>query len=106
MSAYLYDMGGEPIAFRRTWNDPYLFDLDGDWIGHFAWGDNDVADTGGRYLGSVVNDRLVRRNDWYERPCRFVAPAPEPAACTGQPTSPLAFPNRFAYEDVQIDPLT
>ena len=29
MSIYLFDMGGEPVAFRRTWTDPYVFDLDG-----------------------------------------------------------------------------
>ena len=76
MSVYLFDMGGGAIAFRRAWNDPYLFDLDGHWIGHCAWGDNDVVDPGGRYLGSVVSDRLVRRNDWDERPCRTTVADP------------------------------
>ena len=27
MSVYLFDMEGDPIAFRQTWTDPYLFDL-------------------------------------------------------------------------------
>lgn len=105
MSVYLFDMGGGAIAFRRTWSDPYLFDLDGHWIGHCAWGDNDVTDPGGHYLGSVVHDRLVRRNDWYERPCRIAAVDPGPVACTGAPSAPLAFPNSFAYEDVRLSDL-
>jgi hypothetical protein len=105
MSTYLYDMGGEPVAFRRTWNDPFVFDLDGCWIGHCAWGDNDVIDRDGRYLGSVVNDRLVRRNDWYERPCRIHADDPGQTVPTGRPGVPMAFPNRFAYEDVLVNHL-
>lgn len=105
MSVYLFDLDGGAIAFRRTWSDPYLFDLDGHWIGHCAWADNDVIDPGGHYLGSVVNDRLVRRNDWYERPCRTTASDPGRVSCTGAPRAPLAFPNRFAYEDVRINHL-
>lgn len=103
MSVYLFDMGGGAIAFRRTWSDPYLFDLDGQWIGHCAWGDNDVVDPAGRYLGSVVSDRLVRRNDWDGRPCHTAAVDPGPVERTGRPAEPLAFPNRFAYEDVPIN---
>lgn len=106
MSVYVYDMAGSAIAFRRAWNDPYLFDLDGYWIGHCAWGDNDVVDLGGHYLGSLVNDRLVRRNDWCERACHTVASNPGPVTRTSDPPAPLAFPNRFAYEDVRVSYLT
>ncbi|MGA8850745.1 MAG: 4-fold beta flower protein [Aeromicrobium sp.] len=103
MSVYLFDMEGGAIAFRRTWSDPYVFDLDGHWIGHCAWDDNDVFDLSGRYLGSVVSDRLVRRNDWDGRPSRTTADDPGPVTRSGTPGTPLSFPNCFAYEDVSIN---
>lgn len=103
MSVYLFDMGGGAIAFRRSWSDPFVFDLHGHWIGHCAWGDNDVVDPTGHYLGSVVSDRLVRRNDWDGRQCCPTAVHPGRVTCTGTPGTPLAFPNRFAYQDVLIN---
>lgn len=102
MSVYLFDMGGEPVAFRRTWSDPYVFDLDGHWIGWFPWDDNDAVDLAGHYLGTVVDDRLVRRNDWYERPCQGPATEPGRAEPTGRPGTPHHFFNCFAYEDVKV----
>ena len=102
MSVYLFDMDGEPIAFRRTWSDPYLFALDGHWIGWTPWGDDHVVDPRGEYLGSVVDDRLVRRNDWCARPCTRTAEPPGPVTPTGTPSVPHRFPNRFAYEDVAV----
>ncbi|MGA8988455.1 hypothetical protein [Aeromicrobium sp.] len=106
MSVYLFDMKGEPIAFRRTWTDPNIFDLHGDWIGWFPWGDHDAVDRTGRYLGTVVDDRFVRRNDWCARPCRDSSTHPDSATPTGLPLAPHAFPNRFAYEDVHVRILT
>lgn len=102
MSVYLFDMEGEPVAFRRSWSDPYLFDLDGTWIGHCPWGDNDVVDREGHYLGSVVSDRLVRRNDWCDR--HWPSPPADPGhvSPTGAPRPPMMFPNCFAYEDVRV----
>jgi hypothetical protein len=102
MSVYLYDMDGEIVAFRRSWTDQHLFDLDGHRIGWFPWEDNDAVDLDGRYLGTVVDDRLVRRNDWCERPCPPPPDDPGPCQCTGQPLTPHYFPNRFAYQDVRI----
>lgn len=102
MSAYLYDMAGEVIAFRRTWTDPHVFDPAGHWLGWFPWGDNDAVDFDGRYLGTVVDDRLVRRNDWYERPCAGMPTDPGTATPRGRPSPPHQFPNCFAYEDVRI----
>ena len=106
MSVYLFDMEGEAIAFRRTWTDPYVFDLSGRWIGWFPWGDHDAVDRDGHYLGTVVDDRLVRRNDWYERPCSEAPTDPGEAQPTGRPLTPHAFPNRFAYEDAVVRILT
>jgi hypothetical protein len=102
MSVYLFDMEGEAVAFRQTWTDPYLFDLHGHWIGWFPWDDHDAVDCDGHYLGTVVDDRFVRRNDWYERPCGAIPVYPGDTAPTGNPQTPHAFPNRFAYEDVQV----
>jgi hypothetical protein len=102
MSVYLYDMGGNTVAVRRTWTDQHLFDLDGHRIGWFPWDDNDAVDLDGHYLGTVVDDRLVRRNDWYERPCVEAPADPGPYQCTGRPPAPHYFPNRFAYEDVKV----
>lgn len=106
MSVYLFDMAGQAIAFRRTWTDPYVFDTHGRWIGWFAWDDNDAVDRSGHYLGTVVDDRLVRRNDWYDRPCDAAPADPGQVVPTGQPATPHWFPNRFAYDDVKIRLLT
>lgn len=106
MSVYLFDMEGEPVAFRQTWTDPYLYDCEGRWIGYFPWDDHDAVDCHGRYLGTVVDDRLVRRNDWYARPCGAVQEPPHHAIPTGTPQTPHAFPNRFAYEDIHSYLLT
>ncbi len=106
MSAYLFDMSGEVIAFRRTWADPYVFDVHGRWIGWFPWDNHDAVGRDGHYLGTVVDDRFVRRNDWYDRPCPAAPPAPGDATPTGRPPTPHAFPNCFAYEDAGVRLLT
>ncbi|MFI5429873.1 4-fold beta flower protein [Aeromicrobium sp. UC242_57] len=102
MSVYLFDMSGQPVAFRRTWTDTHIFDLDGHWVGWFPWDDNDAVDPNGAYLGTVVDDRLVRRNDWQARPCVMTPTSPGTVSPTGQPTTPHYFPNCFAYQDVRI----
>ena len=33
MSDYLYDLDGDVIAFRRSWDDEHVFDTSGRWIG-------------------------------------------------------------------------
>lgn len=61
MSIFFFDLSGAPVAFRRTASDRYLFDKQGHWIGWFPWGDNDVVDKDGEYLGTVVGNRLLSR---------------------------------------------
>ncbi len=102
MSIYLFDMGGEPVAFRRTWSDPCVFDLDGHRIGGLPWDDNDVVGLDGHYLGTVVDDRLVRRNDWCERRCDTLPDGPDHVERTGAPLAPHHFHNCFAYDDVKV----
>lgn len=106
MSVYLFDMDGGVIAFRRTWTDPFVFDTHGHWLGWFPWDDHDALDPHGDYLGTIVGDRLVRRNDWCLRAPVPPAPAdPGPASPQGTPPAPHHFHNRFAYEDVRISHL-
>ncbi len=102
MSVYLFDMEGQAVAFRRSWADQYLFDLNGNWIGWCPWDDNDAVDRRGQYLGTVVDDRIVRRNDLCERPCSVTPADPGRVEPTGRPLAPHDFPNRFAYQDVTI----
>lgn len=102
MSVYLFDMEGQPVAFRRTWTDPHVFDLDGHRIGCLPWDDNEVTDLDGRYLGTVVDDRLVRRNDSCERTCAELPQGPGRVEPTGEPLAPHHFPNCFAYQDVRV----
>ena len=102
MTVYLFDLAGHAIAFRRSWDDPYVFDLDGRWIGWQPWQGNDVVAPDGHYLGSVVGDRLVRRNDCGDRCADVTAPDPGCAHPDGPPAPPLVFPNRFAYVDVEL----
>ena len=100
MSLFLYDLDGHVIAFRRSWDDDHVFSADGRWIGWSPWNGTDVVDENGHYLGSVVGDRLVRRNDCFHRACRDDVEHPASAQPTGQPHRPLDFPNRYAYDDV------
>jgi hypothetical protein len=59
---YYFSSSGEWIAFSRSETDRYLFDRKGTWIGWFPWGDKEIADINGQYLGTVVyGDRIYRR---------------------------------------------
>jgi len=62
MATFLFNRAGRPAAFRRTPDDKFLWDLHGHWIGWFPWGDGDAVDKTGDYLGTVVNNRLLRRS--------------------------------------------
>ncbi|BDZ48633.1 hypothetical protein GCM10025867_08740 [Frondihabitans sucicola] len=61
MSTFLFNLHGHHVAFRRTQEDKFLFDKHGHWLGWFPWGDNDAVDKTGKYLGTVVGNRLLRR---------------------------------------------
>lgn len=102
MTAYLYDKHGDVIAFRRSWDDRHVYDIDGHWAGWLPWEGCDVVDASGAYLGTVVADRLVRRNDGATRRCDATVEHPERAQPTGRPTGPLGLDHLFAYEDVRL----
>lgn len=61
MVVHLFSNSGDFIAFRRTEDDKFLFNADGDWIGWFPWGDDDAVRPDGAYLGTVVGNRLMHR---------------------------------------------
>lgn len=63
MAHFLFNSHGNVIAFRRTEDDKFLWDKNGNWIGWFPWGDDDAVDKHGKYLGTVVKNRLLRRNN-------------------------------------------
>lgn len=60
MTAYLYDLSGDWIAFRTSTDGKYLFDTAGEWIGWFPWDDVEAVTPDGDYLATVVDGRLVR----------------------------------------------
>lgn len=61
MVTFLFDQAGHGIAFRRTPDDKSLWHKSGQWIGWFPWGDADAVDKTGKYLGTVVQNRLLRK---------------------------------------------
>ncbi|GAA2912199.1 hypothetical protein JOD62_001954 [Microbacterium keratanolyticum] len=63
MVTFLFDTNGEGVAFRRTPDDRFLWDKDGNWVGWFPWGDADAVDQQGNYLGTVVGNRLLAREN-------------------------------------------
>ncbi|SHI97463.1 hypothetical protein SAMN02745163_01146 [Clostridium cavendishii DSM 21758] len=52
---YLYNSKGDWIGFKV---DKYIFDDYSNWIGWLPWEDNDVVSVKGKYLGTIVDDRL------------------------------------------------
>lgn len=58
---YYFDTHGYFVAFRRAPEDQFLFDTSGRWIGWFPWSDADAVNKRGKYLGTIVGNRLVAR---------------------------------------------
>ena len=55
---YLFDSHGRWIAFRVR---QFVFNRAVKWIGWLPWGDQDVVDTQGQYLGTIFpGDRFYR----------------------------------------------
>lgn len=104
MSSFLFDLDGRVIAFQRSWDDRHVFGTDGRCIGWRPDDGNDVVDRGGHHLGTIVADRLVRRNDAAPRPLPVTVPDAGWATPTGRPGTALPFEHRYAYEDVGLLP--
>lgn len=85
---YLYDSHGKWVGFRTSEQDRYLYNKSGKWIGWFPWGDEDAVTKSGKYLGTVVGNRLLSRRS---QPYRgypgypgypgFAGYQPNPAVC-------------------------
>jgi hypothetical protein len=57
VTEFYFDTSGDWIAYsvdRR-----YVWSNDGDWVGWRAFGDADVITPSGKYLGTIVGNRLV-----------------------------------------------
>ena len=56
---YLYDSSGNWVAFRIN---NYVFDKNVNWIGWLPWGDSEVVNPSGSYLGHIFpNNRLYKK---------------------------------------------
>lgn len=102
MAIFYFDTSGEPIAFRRSASDKFLFDKNGNWIGWFPWGDNDAVDADGTYLGTVVGNRFLSR---IGQPYRGYPGYPGDPGFAGYPGYPgyAGFAgHRAGFEDVSV----
>src|SRR5437763_13667084 len=79
---HLFDSAGKWIAFRVGDN---VFDTFGGWIGWLPWGDQDVVDIHGEYLGTIFGDRLFRLAGHPYRGYPGRAPNPEYPGYPGFP---------------------
>ena len=56
---YLFNSAGDWIAFRIG---KFVYDTDGNVIGWLPWGDNDVVNNDGDYLGTIFSgNRIYKR---------------------------------------------
>lgn len=81
MTGFLFDSSGNWIAFRRNSTDKFIFGKDGNWIGWLPWNDAEVVDKDGKYLGTIVGNRLVA----FGRPSRGYPGYPGYAGYPGYP---------------------
>lgn len=84
MTDFLFDSSGNWIAFRRSSKDNYVFGKDGQWIGWLPWNDAEVVDKNGKYLGTIVGNRLVA----FSRPYRGYPGYPGYPGYAGYPGYP------------------
>ncbi|WP_279064105.1 hypothetical protein [Dermabacter hominis] len=102
---YYFNTHGEFIAFRQSPDARFLFDKFGQWIGWFPWGDADAVDKHGKYLGTVVRNRLVAR---ISQPYRGYPGYPGYPGYAGHPGYPgyAGYSGYLAgFEDVPADRL-
>lgn len=63
MTVYYFDSRGSWVAFRTSDTEKNLFTPSGQWLGWLAWDNDDVCSVSTkRYLGTLVEDRLLRKN--------------------------------------------
>ncbi|WP_455905660.1 hypothetical protein [Microbacterium sp.] len=106
MVTFLFDRAGHGIAFRRTPDDKFLWDNRGHWIGWFPWGDSDAVDKAGKYLGTVVQNRLFRKTSTTYRGYPGYPGYPGYAGYPGYPGFAGYSGYLAGYADVDIDRLS
>ena len=90
---YLFDSRGEWVAFRKG---KYVFDRNGDWIGWLPWDDDDIVDTHGEYLGTIVRRSKPRLYRMRAHPYRGYPGYPGYPGYAGPDLPP------FGAEDVRL----
>lgn len=105
MATFLYDTDGRAVAFRRHDGDAFLFNLRGQWIGWFPWDDDEAVDTHGRYLATVVENRLLRLKGNVFRPHPGYPSHPGSATTPGSAPFAGFFGIRSRFEDVPAEVL-
>ena len=91
---FLFNSSGNWIAFRVG---KYVFNTHGRWIGWLPWGDEDVVDTHGNYLGTIVDgDRFYR---FHYRPYRGYPGYPGYPGYAGYSALP------FMAQDIDVEKL-
>ena len=80
---YLFNSIGMWIAFRK---DNYVYNIHGEWIGWLPWGDDDVANIEGEYIGSIVESN--RFYYFVEKPYRGYPGSPGKPGFPGFPDFP------------------
>lgn len=106
MATFLFDRSGHVIAFRRTPDDKFLWDKHGRWIGWFPWNDADAVDKRGKYLGTVVENRLLNKKNHGYRGYPGYPGYPGYAGYPGYPGFAGYFGHVAGYTDVDSDRLT
>lgn len=106
MTTFLFDQAGNSIAFRRMPDDKFLWNKNGHWIGWFPWGDSDAVDKTGKYLGTVVQNRLLRKTAPVYRGYPGYPGYPGYAGYPGYPGFAGFFGYRAGFSDVQSDQLS
>ena len=99
---HLFDSRGEWVAFRQG---KYVFDRNGDWIGWLPWNDDDIVDTHGEYLGTIVRREKPRLYRMRAHPYRGYPGYPEYLGYPGYPGYPGSAAPDFpplGAEDVRL----
>ena len=95
---YLFNSSGSWIAFRVG---TYVYSTNGTWVGWLPWGDDDVVDTQGSYLGTIFyGSRLYHV---YGKPYRGYPGYPPYPGYPGYPGFAGYSPLPLGARDVSID---
>lgn len=86
---YLFNSEGKWIAFKEG---KYVFNDKAEWIGWMGWGDADVADKEGKYLGTITHGNRIYY--FSNHPYRGYPGYPGSPAYPGRP----GYPGQAGYD--------